>query len=171
MVGQVHDDPVEAVRDRRAGRAAGGVVGPEHEVVDKELRAPSEEVHQRGAPLVGLESILLVDPHPRQLLPPPRQVVAAPRELLLRLEQLEPGCEPLFTCPGHVLRHRSSLLSGRRNVDPVRHLVCSHFLIVYREPPTPPWTSSSLSVTALVPSAATVNPLRPSGRHEFTVKE
>src|SRR5207245_5215609 len=54
-----------------------------------------------------LESIVLVDPHPRQLLPPPRQVVAAPRELLLRLEQLEPGREPLFTCPGSVLRHRS----------------------------------------------------------------
>src|SRR6266702_56003 len=50
MVGQMHDDPVEAVRDRRAGRAAGGVVGPEHEVVDEELRAPSEEVRQRGAP-------------------------------------------------------------------------------------------------------------------------
>src|SRR5207245_8545594 len=83
MVGQMHDDPVEAVRDRRAGRAAGGVVGPEHEVVDEELRAPSEEVRQRGAPLVRLESILLVDPQPRQLLPPPRQVVAAPRELLL----------------------------------------------------------------------------------------
>src|SRR2546425_5738683 len=40
------------------------VVGPEHEVVDEELRAPSEEVCQRGAPLVGLESIFLVDPNP-----------------------------------------------------------------------------------------------------------
>ena len=114
MVGQVHDDPVEAVRDRRAGRAAGSVVGPEHEVVDEELRAPSEEIRQRGAPLVGLESILLVDPHPRQLLPPPRQVVAAPRELLLRLEQLEPGREPLFTCPGSVLRHCSWPSLARR---------------------------------------------------------
>src|SRR6266481_1868840 len=64
----------------------------------------------RGAPLVGLESIFLVDPNPRQLLPSPRQLVAAPRELLLRLEQLEPRCKPLFTCPRHVLRHRSSLL-------------------------------------------------------------
>src|SRR5438094_8091257 len=107
MIGQMHDDPVEAACDRRAGRAAGGVVGPEREVVDEELRVPSEEVRQRGAPLVGLEAILLVDPHPRQLLPPPRQVVAAPRELLLDLEQLKPGCEPLFTCPGSVLRHRS----------------------------------------------------------------
>src|SRR5207247_9245888 len=55
-------------------------------------------------------SILPVDPNPRQLLPPPRQLVATPRDLLLRREQLEPRCEPLFTCPGHVLRHRSSLL-------------------------------------------------------------
>src|SRR5439155_23484259 len=62
---------------------------------DEDLRAPAEEVCQRGTPLVGLESILLVDPNPRQLLPPPRQLVAAPCELLLRLEQLEPRCEPL----------------------------------------------------------------------------
>src|SRR5205823_5936155 len=98
----------EPVRDRRAGRTPRRVVGPEHEVVDEELRAPSEEVCQGDVPLVAIESILLVDPNPRQLLPPPRQFVVAPRELLLRLEQLEPRCEPLFTCPGHVLRHRSS---------------------------------------------------------------
>src|SRR4029077_16202997 len=100
----------EPVRDRRAGWTPPRVVGPEHEVVDEELRAPPEEVWQRGAPLVGLESVPLVDPNPRQLLPPPRQVVAAPRELLLRLEQLEPRCEPFLPCPGHVLRHRSYLL-------------------------------------------------------------
>src|SRR5437899_287132 len=70
----------------------------------------SDHGREGDRPLGGLESILLVDPNPRQLLPPPRQLVAAPRELLLRLEQLEPRCEPLFTCPGHVLRHRSSLL-------------------------------------------------------------
>src|ERR671924_1091672 len=104
------DGPVEAIRDRRAGWAAGGVIGPEHEVVDEELRAPLEEVRQRGAPLVGLESIRLVDPHPRQFLPPPRQLVAAPRELLLLLEQLKPRGEPFFTCSGYVLRHRSSHL-------------------------------------------------------------
>jgi hypothetical protein len=51
-------------------------------VVDEELRAPLEEVFQRGAPFVGLESKLLVDPDPRQLLPPPRQLVAAPRVFL-----------------------------------------------------------------------------------------
>ena len=110
MVGQVDDGSVEAIRDRRAGWAAGGVFGPEHEVVDEELRAPLEKVCQRGAPRVGLESIRLVDPNPRQFLPPPRQLVTAPRELPLRLEQLKPRGEPFFTCSGYVLRHRSSHL-------------------------------------------------------------
>jgi hypothetical protein len=108
VVGQVDDGSVEAIRDRRAGWAASGVVGSEHEVVDEELRAPLEKVCQRGAPRFGLESIRLVNPNPRQFLPPLRQHVAAPRELLLRLEQLEPGGEPFFACSGYVLRHRSS---------------------------------------------------------------
>src|ERR1700745_302395 len=95
VIGQGNDEAVEAVRDRRAGRTPRRVVGPEHEVVDEELRAPSEEVCQRGAPCIGLESVLLVDPDPRQLLSPPRQLVAAPCQLLLRLEQLQPRCEPL----------------------------------------------------------------------------
>jgi hypothetical protein len=73
VVGQVDDEAVEPVRDRRAGRASRRVVGPEHEVVDEELRAPSEEVCQRGAPFIGLESVLLVDPNPRQPLTSPRQ--------------------------------------------------------------------------------------------------
>src|SRR5207249_9953614 len=113
VVGEVDDGAAEPVRDRRAGRTSCLVVGPEHEVIDEELRAPLEEVCQRGAPLFGLESILLVDPHPRQLLPPARQLVAAPRQLLLSLEQLEPSREPLFTCPGYMLCHRSSLLPPR----------------------------------------------------------
>jgi hypothetical protein len=78
VVRQVDDEAVEPVHDRRAGRTPRRVVGSEHEVVDKELRAPSEEVCQRGAPFIGLESVLLVDPDPRQLLTSPRQVVAAP---------------------------------------------------------------------------------------------
>src|SRR2546425_740437 len=83
---------VEAIGNRRTRRTAGRVVGPEHEVVDEELRAPSEEVCQRGAPLVGLESVLLVDPDPGQLLPSPRQLVAAPRKFFLRLQQIEACC-------------------------------------------------------------------------------
>src|SRR5213592_3336289 len=97
VVRQVDDETVETVRDRRAGCTPCLVVGPEHEVVDEKLRAPSEEVCQRGAALVGLESVSLVDANPRQRLPLPRQFGAAPREILLRLEQLEPCCKPLFT--------------------------------------------------------------------------
>ncbi len=105
VVGEVHDESVEAVRDRRAGRATSRVVGPEHEVIDEELRTPSEEIRQRSAPLVGLEAICLVNPHPWQFPPLPRQLVAAPRERFFRLEQLAPRGEPPFTCPGLVRCH------------------------------------------------------------------
>src|SRR5262245_619680 len=99
------DEAVEAVRDRRAGRAAGGVVGSEHEVIHEKLRPATEEIHQRRTPVVGLESILLVEPYPWELLAPLRQLVAAACELFLRLEQLESRSQPLLTGPGLVLRH------------------------------------------------------------------
>jgi len=88
-------------------------------VVDEELRAPAEEIRQRGIPLVGVESIGLVDPHPRQILPPPRQLVAAPGVLLLRLEQIETRVQPLLACSGPVLGHCSSLLARCFPYDPV----------------------------------------------------
>ena len=68
VVRQMDGEAVEPIRDRRAGRTARLVVGPEHEVIDEELRAPSEEICQRGATFIGLESILLVDANPWQLL-------------------------------------------------------------------------------------------------------
>jgi hypothetical protein len=68
-------------------------------VIDEELRAPAEEVRQRGVALVGFESVFLVDADPRQFLASPRQLVATPRELLLRAEQLEPRCQPFFSVP------------------------------------------------------------------------
>src|SRR3989441_5030689 len=78
--------------------------------MDGARRPPPKGFSPRAPPLSALKPIPLTDPTPGQPLPPPPQLVAAPRELLPRLEQLEPRCEPLFTCPGHVLRHRSSLL-------------------------------------------------------------
>src|SRR5258708_4224300 len=85
MVRQVDGGAIEAVRDRRAGRASRLVVGPEHEMINEKLRAPAEEVRQRGAALVGVQPIFLVDPHPRHLLPPPRQFVPPPRQRLFSL--------------------------------------------------------------------------------------
>src|ERR1700688_2518712 len=106
----MNGDAVESVRDRRAGRTSCLVVGPEHEVVDDKLGAPLEEICQRGAAFIGLESIRLVDATPGQFLPPLHQFVAAPLQLLFRLEQPEPRGKPFFTCSGLVLGHCSSPL-------------------------------------------------------------
>ena len=101
-------DAVEAVGDRRAARAAGLVLGAEHEVVDEQLRAPVEQVRQRLAPVVGVEAVLLVDADPRQLPPPARELVAAARVLLLGGEQLAARGQPLLSGPDRVLGHRVS---------------------------------------------------------------
>jgi hypothetical protein len=61
---QVGDDTVEMIGDQGASGASPALVGePEsiakHEVIDEELRAPSEEVRQRGAAYgnIGLSGV------------------------------------------------------------------------------------------------------------------
>src|SRR5579862_8753784 len=76
-------------------------------MINEQLRASAEEVRQRGVPFVGLESILLVDPDPRQLLTLARQLVTTPRQLLFFLEEREPSLQPFFTRPHFMLRHSS----------------------------------------------------------------
>src|SRR5262245_65313084 len=100
---EVDDRAVEAVGDRRAGGAAGGVVRAVHEVVDEQLRTSFEQVGEGCRALVGVEPIVLIDPDPGQLLPPPRQFVAAVGELPFGLEQFEPGGKPLVTCSDLVI--------------------------------------------------------------------
>jgi len=116
MIGQMDGETVEAVRDRRACRATGLVVRPEHEVIDDELRAASKEVGQRGAALIGLESILLVDSHPWQILALPRHFVAAPCELLLGVQQIQARRAPFLTCSDPVFGHGCLLLSARQRI-------------------------------------------------------
>jgi hypothetical protein len=99
---QVGNDTVEVIGDEGASGASLALFGnavsvAEHEVIDEELRASAKEVPWCGASLVGLESIVLVDPNPRQLLPSSRQLVAAPHEFLFSLQQLEPCREPTPT--------------------------------------------------------------------------
>jgi hypothetical protein len=60
-------------------------------VVDDELRAPVEELGQRLRSPIGVESVLLVDPHPRQLSPLLGELVVPLRQRLLPLEELLPG--------------------------------------------------------------------------------
>src|SRR2546421_4244824 len=100
MIREVDDEAVEAVRDRRAQRAPCRVLRSEHEVIGEELRASSEEIGEGCCALVGLETVLLVDSNPGELLSPPREFVATPRQRLLSLEQLQPGRQPLLMCSG-----------------------------------------------------------------------
>jgi hypothetical protein len=55
-------------------------------MIHEKLRAPSEEVCQRGTSLISLESIILLNPNPRQLLTFSRHLVAPPSKILLGLE-------------------------------------------------------------------------------------
>jgi hypothetical protein len=57
-------------------------------MIDQELRAPLEEVGERGLPDVGVEAIGLVDANPGQRLALAGDLVASVRELLLGDEQL-----------------------------------------------------------------------------------
>jgi hypothetical protein len=77
-MGEVNGEAVESVRNDRAGGASGLVVGPEHEVIDEELRAPLEKVGQRGFAFSCFELVFLVHPDPGQFLALLRQFVAAP---------------------------------------------------------------------------------------------
>src|SRR6266478_2354131 len=109
MISEVRGGAVVAVRDRRAGGTARSIVGPEHEMVNEELRAFTEQIHERRFSLIGLESVLLIDPYPRQLLPPPRQLIATPRQFLFLLEQLQPCRKPFSRCSSLMFSHRRSL--------------------------------------------------------------
>src|SRR5437870_6204303 len=106
----MRNSAVEGVRPGRADRTARRVLGSEHEVIDEELRTPIEEIRQRLRSVVGLEAILLVDRHPRQLSPLARQLVIAAGQLLLASQQLLAGDKPLLARSYLVLRHRVCLL-------------------------------------------------------------
>src|SRR4029450_6899726 len=61
--------------------------------------------------LLGLEDVLLLDRHPRQLQAPARQLVAPSHVLLLGLAQVPARRQPLLLARRTVLRHRSNPLS------------------------------------------------------------
>jgi hypothetical protein len=98
---------VERVGRRRAHRAAGLVLRPEHEVVDDELRAAVEKLGQRPRPGLGVEAVLLVDRHPRQLAALARELVVAASELLLADEQLVACALPFLAGADFVRSHYS----------------------------------------------------------------
>jgi hypothetical protein len=90
------DRAVEAISMERAERTPFGPFGTEHEVVDKQLRASTEQIKQRLLSFVRVENVFLVNRHPWQLLPAARHLVAATGELFLCLEQVQARREPLL---------------------------------------------------------------------------
>src|SRR5262245_32055230 len=107
----MHGKAVETICDRRARGAARLVVGAEHEVIDEQLRATLEEVRQRRAAVSGVEVVLLVDAHPRQVLPLTCDLIALAGQRLLGFEQLESCRQPLFAGTG-LMRGHGLLLSS-----------------------------------------------------------
>ncbi|EJZ18034.1 hypothetical protein RCCGEPOP_27694 [Rhizobium sp. Pop5] len=83
-------------------------------MIDEKLRAPAEEILQRGIAAFGVEAILLVDPDTGQLLAFGRQRIALPRQFLLLLEQIEPRRQPLLACCIQLCRHGASPLPVNR---------------------------------------------------------
>jgi hypothetical protein len=96
---------VEAVGDRRTARAGFVPIGVEHKVVDEELRAPSEQVDERGFAAFDVKGVFLVEAHPGQLPPLTGQLVVQAGQLLFGLQQIQPGSEPLVTVCGAMVRH------------------------------------------------------------------
>src|SRR5439155_11618469 len=87
---------------------------------------------QCRGPLVCREAVVLVDPHPRQLLPPPRELIAAPRQLFLGIKKVEPSFQPIFSRSGLVVGHRFLLLKTAERLPPNSFIWC-----LVPSPPSP----------------------------------
>src|SRR5262249_49619181 len=114
---QVGDDAVEMVGDERAAGATGVLLvdaeaEAEHEVVDEKLRAAAEEVGERLRPRNRLELVLLLDRHPGQFPAPAGELIALPHVLLLGVEQLLAGRQPLLSRSHRVFGHRGPPFSS-----------------------------------------------------------
>ena len=101
----MREHPVEAVGRRRAGRTASRVAGPEHEVVDDQLRAPVEQLRECARAFGRIEAILLLHLDPRQLASQFRQLVTEPGVLLLPREQRLSRGQPRLACSDLVITH------------------------------------------------------------------
>jgi hypothetical protein len=85
-MGQMQVRPVEVIGEERAAGASRLPAGLEHEVIGDELAAPVEQLGQGLAAALGLEHVVLVDPHPRQGAPR-RGDLVAPAHMRLFLRQ------------------------------------------------------------------------------------
>jgi hypothetical protein len=81
------------VRARWAGRVP---VGAEHDVLDDQLAAATEQPGELSRSLRGLEDVLLLDPDHRESAPLGIERVPPAGLLLLLSQQPQPGLKPLI---------------------------------------------------------------------------
>ena len=113
-VREVHERPVDVIREERAAPAAFLPLRREHEVVDDELAPAVEEVGERLLAVRPVEDIARLHADPGEPASLRAQLIAAPREFLLLLEELFPGDEPLVARHDSRTIHLALLRSGAR---------------------------------------------------------
>jgi hypothetical protein len=79
-------------------------------VVDKELGSPLEQLDERLLTVVGVEAVLLLHPHPRQLASLLSELVAEPGVLLFAAQEPLACREPFFPCSDLMISHVRSFL-------------------------------------------------------------
>src|SRR5204863_6847370 len=128
---QVDERAVEAVAQvGAAGTGTVRVVGPEHDVVGEQLRAPVEELGESLLAVLGVELVLLLDRDPGEIATLALDLLVSLRLLRLELGELVPGRLPFLAGSNLVFRHllslrwtrttpreliRSSVATGSRN--------------------------------------------------------
>src|SRR2546427_5497016 len=113
-VREVHERPVDVIREERAAPAAFLPLRREHEVVDDELAPAVEEVGERLLTVRPVEDIARLHADPGEPASLRAQLIAAPRDFLLLLEELLPGDEPLVARHDSRTIHLALLRSGAR---------------------------------------------------------
>jgi hypothetical protein len=120
---KVRQQAVHAIGHRRAGRAPRLVARSEHEVIDQKLGATIEELGQRPRTRVGVEAVVLLNRHPRQLAALLSELVRLPGVLLLSSQQLLTRRLSFLTAADLVILHRvlppSECMS--RALNPFQH--------------------------------------------------
>jgi hypothetical protein len=106
----VHASGVELIPQVRAsGAGADLVIGPEHDVVGEQLRAPVEQLAERLLAVLGVELVLLLYRHPGKLTPLLGYLLAELGLLGFELRKLIASRLPFLAGPDLVVWHRRLL--------------------------------------------------------------
>ena len=100
---EVREQPVYMVRLKRATLTLPLLSWLHHEVLDKQLTMPFEEVRKRYVALRRCEYVIFLDLHPGQRPHLRGQIIAGPHVQLLLLHQRQPVLQPIVLGDDRVL--------------------------------------------------------------------